>query len=148
MVAMFYKHLILIQIDWHDLSHSLCVVVHSLLWLAHGCNLLNSSSSWLKPVLSLLHWEPDISARVAFVLKVEWDIKVVLTIWEEVGKAFMEGVNFTSESVVLDRVMMVVLVVCIVNMSAKIVCGSCLVVLHKWRREVTLLWLFSAHWLL
>ena len=69
----------------HDLSNSLCVVVHSLLWLAHGCNLLNASASWLEPVLSLFHWEPDIGTGVAFVLKVERNIKVVLSVWEEIS---------------------------------------------------------------
>ena len=74
-----------IKTHWHDLSHSLCVVVYSLLWLAHGCDLLNASASWLEPVLSLFHWEPNIGTGVAFVLKVERNIKVVLSVWEEIS---------------------------------------------------------------
>ena len=70
--------------------------MHSLLWLSHCGYLLNTSASWLQPVLSLFHWEPNIGARVSFVLQVERNIEMILTIWEEIGKALMEGMDFSS----------------------------------------------------
>ena len=124
------------------------MVVHSLLWLSHCGYLLNASSSWLQPVLSLFHWEPNIGARVSFVLQVERYFKVILTIWEEIGKTFMEGMDLSSKSIILDRIMMVVLVVCIVDMTTQIMSCSCLVVFHKGRREMTLLLLALLGWLL
>ena len=105
--------------------------MHSLLWLSHCGYLLNTSTSWLQPVLSFFHWEPNIGARVTLILEVKWYFKVILSIWEEIGKALMEGVNLTTKSIVLDWVMVVVLVVCIVNMPIQIVCSSCLVMLNK-----------------
>ena len=56
---------------------------------------------------------------------------MVLPIWEEIGKTLMEGMDFSSKSVVLILVMVVVLVVGIVNMPIQIVCSSCLVMLNK-----------------
>ena len=105
--------------------------MHSLLWLSHCGYLLNASASWLQPVLSLFHWEPNIGTRVSFVLQVEGNFEMVLSIWEKVGKTFVEGVNLTTKSIVLDWVMVVVLVVSIVNMPIQIVCSSCLVMLNK-----------------
>ena len=93
------------------------MVVHSLLWLSRCGYLLNASASWLQPVLSLFHWEPNVGARVSFVLEIKWYIKVILSIWEKVCKTFVEGVNLSAESIVLDWVMMVVFIISIVNMS-------------------------------
>ena len=119
------------ETHWNNFGNSFCVVVHSLLWLSHCGYLLNSSASWLQPVLSFFHWEPNIGARVSFVLQVERNFEMVLPIWEEIGKALMEGVNLTTKSIVLDWVMVVVLVVSIVNVPIQIVCSSCLVMLNK-----------------
>ena len=105
--------------------------MHSLLWLSHCGYLLNASASWLQPVLSFFHREPHIGARVTLILEVKWYFKVILSIWEEIGKALMESVNLTTKSIVLDWVMVVVFIISIVNMSIQIVCSSCLVMLNK-----------------
>ena len=136
------------QTHWNNFGNSFCVVMHSLLWLSHCGYLLNTSASRLQPVLSLFHREPHIGARVSFVLQVERYFEMVLTIWEEIGKTFMEGMDLSSKSIILDGIMMVVLVVCIVDMTTQIMSCSCLVVLHKGRREMTLLLLALLGWLL
>ena len=73
---------------------------------------------------------------------------MILTIWEEIGKTFMESMDLSSKSIILDGIMVVVFVVCIVDMTTQIMSCSCLVVLHKGRREMTLLWLALLGWLL
>ena len=105
--------------------------MHSLLWLSHCSYLLNASASWLQPVLSLFHWEPNVGARVTLILEVKWYFEMILSIWEKVCKTFVEGVNLSAESIVLDWVMMVVFIISIVNMPIQIVCSSCLVMLNK-----------------
>ena len=108
------------ETHWNNFGNSFCVVVHSLLWLSHCGYLLNASASWLQPVLSLFHWEPHIGARVTLILEVKWYFKVILSIWEEIGKALMEGMDFSSKSIILDGIMVVIFIVCIVNMATKI----------------------------
>ena len=105
------------ETHWYNFGNSFCVVVHSLLWLSHCGYLLNASASWLQPVLSFFHWEPNIGARVSFVLQVEGNFEMVLPIWEKVGKTFVEGVNLSSKSIILDWVMVIIFVVCIVDMA-------------------------------
>ena len=105
------------ETHWNNFGNSFCVVVHSLLWLSHCSYLLNSSASRLQPVLSFFHWEPNIGARVSFVLQVEGNFEMVLPIWEKVGKTFVEGVNLTAKSIILDWVMVIIFVVCIVDMA-------------------------------
>ena len=59
--------------DWNNFSDSFSVVMNSLFWFSLVCDLLNASSSWHEPVLTLSHWEPNIFIFLShFLHKVDW----------------------------------------------------------------------------
>ena len=79
------------KIDWHDLSVNVYMCVSDFSWLATVSNTLDTSASWLKPVFSLSHGEPDIAALITLILKIHWHWELSLTIREEVRKVLKES---------------------------------------------------------
>ena len=61
------------KIDWDHFSNSFSVIVDSLFWFSLVCNLLNTSSSWHEPILTLSHWEPNIFIFLShFLHEIDW----------------------------------------------------------------------------
>ena len=83
----------MMKIDRNDFSVYIDVSVSNLSWLSTISHALNTSASWLKPVLSLGHWEPDIAALITLILKIHWHWELSLSIREEVRKILKESMN-------------------------------------------------------
>ena len=67
--------------------------VSDLSWLSSISHTLDTSSSWLEPILSFSHWEPNVATFIPFVLKIHWHWELSLTVREEVGKVFEESMD-------------------------------------------------------
>ena len=70
---------------------------------------LNTSTSWLKPVFSFGHWEPNIAALVTFVLKVHWHRELPFTVGEEIGKVFEESMDLLM--LIMNEVVLMVKII-------------------------------------
>ena len=77
----------------HDFSVNVYMCVSDFSWLATVSNTLDTSASWLKPVFSLSHGEPDIAALITLILKIHWHWELSLSIREEVRKILKESMN-------------------------------------------------------
>ena len=83
--------------------------VSDLSWLSSISNTLDTSSSWLKPILSFSHWEPNIAALVTFVLKVHWHRELPFAVGEEIGKVLEESVDLLM--LIMNEVVLMVKII-------------------------------------
>ena len=83
--------------------------VSDLSWLSSISNTLDTSSSWLKPILSFSHWEPNIAALVTFILKVHWHRELPFTVGEEIGKVFEESMDLLM--LIMNEVVLMVKII-------------------------------------
>ena len=106
-------------------------------WLSSVSNTLDASASWLEPVLTLSHWEPNIAAFITFILEVHWHWELSLSIREEVRKILKESVDLLV-LIVDEVVFMVKIIIERSIMSLKIVCSSWLIMVNDWRIEMVI----------
>ena len=93
----------------HDFSVNVYMCVSDFSWLATVSNTLDTSASWLKPVFSLSHGEPDIAALITLILKIHWHWELSLSIREEVRKILKESVDLLV--LIVDEVVFMVKII-------------------------------------
>ena len=125
------------KIDRHDLSLYINVSVAYLSWFSAISHALDTSLSWLEPVLSFGHWEPNVAALISFVLKVHWHWESPFAVGEEVGKVLEESM-YLLMLIMNEVVLMVKIIVERSTMLLKIVSSSWLVMVYDWCIEMIL----------
>jgi hypothetical protein len=81
------------KVDRHDLPLNINVSVAYFSWFSAISHTFNASFSWLKPVFTFSHWEPNIAALISFILEVHWHGESSITIGEEIRKVFKESMD-------------------------------------------------------
>ena len=83
--------------------------VSDLSWLSTISHSLNTSASWLKPVLTLGHWEPNVAALISFVLEVHWHWELPFAVREEIRKVLEESVDLLM--LIMNEVVLMVKII-------------------------------------
>ena len=125
------------KVDRYDLPLYINVSVAYLSWFSAISHAFDTSFSWLEPVLSFGHWEPNVAALISFVLEVHWHWESPFAVGEEVGKVLEESM-YLLMLIMNEVVLMVKIIVERSTMLLKIVSSSWLVMVYDWCIEMIL----------